>query len=460
LDTQAYFDDIQLHILHELNKAERTIHIAVAWFTDLEIFDLLCQKAQIGVRVELLIVNDAINRKSPIEYTRLSELGGLFMMVGNNKKNSAIMHNKFCIIDSVTIITGSYNWSKQAQENWENITIISDHPDLANQFLQEFESIIEHAGGKGCEGVDTGKVISRLEALRHTIDLDDDDDIDLQLNKLKKLTANRSEFDEIAPIVELVEQGRRQEAAARITTHVTARKQVVIYTDPEIPELKLELKALEFQINAMENERADIEKTLHAYHVRYNTELGDIVRRILKLRTDRLAKKAEEDKEFQQEAEEARRDFESFEEDYIDTKDQELYSISQAEQDELKALYRACSKLCHPDLVAEADKHDATNIFKKLNEANEKNDLAAIKEIYENLKNGIFSTMSATISDAIKLHKQVVKMRTMLKEAVVAIYELRKSDSWIKISAIVDWDEHFKHLREEFQKQLDELEKA
>ena len=68
--------------------------------------------------------------------------------------------------------------------------------------------------------------------------------------------------------------------------------------------------------------------------------------------------------------------------------------------------------------------------------------------------------MSATISDAIKLHKQVVKMRTMLKEAVVAIYELRKSDSWIKISAIVDWDEHFTHLREEFQKQLDKLEKA
>jgi hypothetical protein len=39
MQTQAYFDDIQLHILHELRKASSSIHIAVAWFTDPDIFE-------------------------------------------------------------------------------------------------------------------------------------------------------------------------------------------------------------------------------------------------------------------------------------------------------------------------------------------------------------------------------------------------------------------------------------
>jgi len=88
MQTQAYFDDIQLHILHELSKATSSIHIAVAWFTDPDIFEHLCRKAGSGVRVELLIANDAINRKSELQFDRLRDFGGMFMMVGDNKKHS------------------------------------------------------------------------------------------------------------------------------------------------------------------------------------------------------------------------------------------------------------------------------------------------------------------------------------------------------------------------------------
>jgi phosphatidylserine/phosphatidylglycerophosphate/cardiolipin synthase-like enzyme len=133
LQTQAWFDDIQLHILRELKRASSSIHIAVAWFTDPEIFAVLCDKAKAGVRVELVIFNDAINRKSNIDFDELTALGGLFLMVGDKKRNSTVMHNKFCVIDASTVITGSYNWSRQAQSNDENVTVISDHPELARQ---------------------------------------------------------------------------------------------------------------------------------------------------------------------------------------------------------------------------------------------------------------------------------------------------------------------------------------
>ncbi|GEM_PF-269892 len=457
--TQAYFDDIQLHILHSIRKAHISIHIAVAWFTDAEIFDLLCQKAQAGVRVELIIVDDAINRKSPIQHEKLTELGGLFLMVGNKKKSSAIMHNKFCVIDTNIVITGSYNWSKQAQENWENITITTGQSDLARQFLQEFNSIREHAAKKAAGAtIDYAKVITRLEALRNVIELDDADDISLQLTKLKRLIPENQKEDEVRSIIELIESDCIDEAASLITSYVNTRKQIVVYTDPEIPELTLELKALELQVSALDNERAEVERILHTYHYRYNMELGDIVRKVLKRRAERLAKKAEENSEAQQQAEEAKQDYESFEQDFTESQQMELFTISKAEQDEMKALFRACSKMCHPDLVAIEFKHDAKDIFQKLNDANEKNDIGTIKAIYENLKEGLFAAMSETISDAQKLLQQVVRMRSKLKELAKSVYQLRSSDTWIKINEIRDLDAYFNETRNQLEEELRRLD--
>jgi phosphatidylserine/phosphatidylglycerophosphate/cardiolipin synthase-like enzyme len=38
METQAYFENIQQHIIKELHQAQQNIYIAVAWFTDREIF--------------------------------------------------------------------------------------------------------------------------------------------------------------------------------------------------------------------------------------------------------------------------------------------------------------------------------------------------------------------------------------------------------------------------------------
>ena len=54
----------------------------------------------------------------------------------------AIAHNKVMVIDRETIITGSFNFSKAAEErNAENLLIITGKPDLARAYL---DSIREH----------------------------------------------------------------------------------------------------------------------------------------------------------------------------------------------------------------------------------------------------------------------------------------------------------------------------
>ena len=51
----------------------------------------------------------------------------------------AIAHNKVILIDQKTLITGSYNFTNQAEhENAENLLIIKGHPDLPSLYRATF----------------------------------------------------------------------------------------------------------------------------------------------------------------------------------------------------------------------------------------------------------------------------------------------------------------------------------
>ena len=67
--------------------------MAVAWLTDEILFDKLCQKADDLVDVQIIIVNDEINRNSGIDYEKLikptfrdKKQFGWYIYFGNNKK--------------------------------------------------------------------------------------------------------------------------------------------------------------------------------------------------------------------------------------------------------------------------------------------------------------------------------------------------------------------------------------
>lgn len=57
----------------------------------------------------------------------------------------AISHNKVMIIDRQIVITGSFNFTKSAEDrNAENLLIIHSHP-LSEKYLQDFERHMGHA---------------------------------------------------------------------------------------------------------------------------------------------------------------------------------------------------------------------------------------------------------------------------------------------------------------------------
>ena len=59
--------------------------------------------------------------------------------------NHAIAHNKVIVIDGETVVTGSFNFTKAAEEkNAENVLIIRD-PAVAAQYAQNWETHRQHS---------------------------------------------------------------------------------------------------------------------------------------------------------------------------------------------------------------------------------------------------------------------------------------------------------------------------
>jgi hypothetical protein len=138
---QAHFQNIRISIIKEIEKANKSLKVAVYWFTNHELFDLLYQKQLNGVQCDLIIHNDYINnRDTGLPFQKFIDAGGQFYF--SDEENP--MHNKFCIVDDEVLINGSYNWTYYAEsKNRENVLIIKEEADIIKAFETEFSKLIE-----------------------------------------------------------------------------------------------------------------------------------------------------------------------------------------------------------------------------------------------------------------------------------------------------------------------------
>ena len=121
VETEAHFQYIQNTILNELNTARVSILVVMAWFTNETLATKLIEKYNEGIDVKVAIFDDGINRRHGVD------LAGIPTKKIKPSKGG-IMHNKFCVIDNQIVITGSYNWSSNAEfKNEENISILRDN---------------------------------------------------------------------------------------------------------------------------------------------------------------------------------------------------------------------------------------------------------------------------------------------------------------------------------------------
>jgi len=129
-------DNCGERIEETLSKAEESIYFMTFSFTHTGIANEIVIKMHEGVDVKGIFEK----RGTGTEYSRFALLD--FQGADVRKDTSgAVMHHKLFIIDNSTVITGSFNPSKNADtRNDENILIIYDS-DVALRYLEEFDYI-------------------------------------------------------------------------------------------------------------------------------------------------------------------------------------------------------------------------------------------------------------------------------------------------------------------------------
>jgi hypothetical protein len=448
MQTEAVFDNIAERIQQEISKAQKSVFIAVAWFTNKNLFNELVIKARNGCTVSLIISNDNINLNSSIDFEQLAIGKSKVYKIGNG--DTELMHNKFCIIDYSTVITGSYNWSYKAESNFENVIITSNDTALAEQFISEFNNIRKqyYPDAVNEEIVfPLNKIIKRLEILKNYILLEDIEELYKESSKLKEYNFNTD-------LQEIIEDVKNQEFALainKIQNFISKNQQLTIWTDPEISALKLEIKNLENQLNGYDNEKIELEKLLFEFQHRHTIELGEIILDILKLR--KLKFKSDKTK-----YKEAENDERQYRKQVNFEKEKEIFELTDEQKIELKKKFRKATVLCHPDKVADEFKDTAQSIFIELKQAYDKNDLKKISEILENLEKGnFFKTKSETVQEKELLKAAIDKLKRQIKVLETEIIYIKESDTFITIIGIEDWDDYFKRTKEKLQRELEEL---
>lgn len=138
--SEAKFADIEKHILKYLSMAVATIDVCVAWFTNDELRDKLLEKANEGVKVRVILYRDGVNHAKGVDLTGLNykEYRG---------ERGGIMHDKFCVIDNVHTICGSYNWTRNAEnKNDEDAAFHWENYKFASAYTRRFNQIWERDG--------------------------------------------------------------------------------------------------------------------------------------------------------------------------------------------------------------------------------------------------------------------------------------------------------------------------
>ncbi len=128
-------------IVKEIKAARREILVQAYSFTADPLTYALIEAKKRGVHVEIIL--DKSN-----EVERYSDLhifleNGLPPLIDHNH---AIAHNKIMVIDRRTVVTGSFNFTNQAEnENAENVVILKGNPDVVEQYRQNFQAHKGHS---------------------------------------------------------------------------------------------------------------------------------------------------------------------------------------------------------------------------------------------------------------------------------------------------------------------------
>jgi len=123
-------------IVKQIDEAKKSIYVQAYGLTSQPIIEAVGNAKGRGLDVKVILdkVNETEKQGNGAKYLKSKNIEVLI----DNKV--AIAHNKVMVIDNKNIITGSFNFTKSAQDrNAENVLIILDDSTIAQKYIANWE---------------------------------------------------------------------------------------------------------------------------------------------------------------------------------------------------------------------------------------------------------------------------------------------------------------------------------
>lgn len=130
------------------------------------------------------------------------------------------------------------------------------------------------------------QILKRVEIIKSSIAIEDEEVIELQVMKLQKLDID----DDVKAIVTHLEAMNYAKAMKDIEAYILRYSGVVEYVDSEVQGLKLELKSLESKLQELVEQKTEYLNDIEEFNREYNLHLGKLVKDILNLKKEILYK--------------------------------------------------------------------------------------------------------------------------------------------------------------------------
>ncbi|MBC8330627.1 MAG: phospholipase [Anaerolineae bacterium] len=143
---ETYFspdDHTANRIIELIQNAQESIYFMAFSFTSDPIADAMIARANAGIDVAGVMETRQYHSNTGGEFDTLAE-AGIDVHLDGNPNN---LHHKVIIIDRKIVITGSYNFSRSAEERNDENTLIIHNAEIAAQYLAEFERVLAQATG-------------------------------------------------------------------------------------------------------------------------------------------------------------------------------------------------------------------------------------------------------------------------------------------------------------------------
>jgi cardiolipin hydrolase len=129
--------DNEVHIVNMIRTCKKTLDIAIFCLTNDKIYAGIEEVFKRGIKVRI-ITDDECCKMAGSEIARCAAIG---IPTKTDDSARANMHHKFAIIDSSVVVTGSFNWTKQAVKiNQENI-LFFENKVLAAKYTEEYNRL-------------------------------------------------------------------------------------------------------------------------------------------------------------------------------------------------------------------------------------------------------------------------------------------------------------------------------